>query len=733
MEEKEKLQKEYLQLAALYFPKLEETPYHTIEEQYHDWMQFADMLCSMQILIKENGLEESLRRIGTVYQDEELMRAIEPKPFSPNTGQEPVILGIFQMLLKKGEAAAQEGIFLPFDVLRMLHEFTYPEIMAVVLSFLPDLNRKYERIYSVLQEEPSQSIRPTVGFVYDLCALFMPMQYEDVALLSDEDSYLGRFVFDRRFWGREDDSSLSKRLCLNQRIRDFLMGNRGAMGKLYPYARLIVGDEKPDPFIADRDRIAHVLKLMGGLLENNDRGVICLLGEKGTGKKFLLRTVAALTGQSFLSVEFPLLLHMSAPEREEILNDIICKCMIEGLHLHLDHVRYSDSEQTTAGEILSLLSKYVMLMFLSTEQENLEAAAGTAAEQVWLFVQLERPCAAMQKRFWQYFSDKKGLSFEKDLDLDAVVSKYSLTPRAIEQITQQLVIEDIPLIPESVLSDKIREKCKVDFGSKARRLQTGFTWEDIQLNQESETELKKILAYAKHRSVVYEDYGFGKKMPYGRGFSVLLYGPPGTGKTMAANVLANELKLDIYRIDLSQIGSKYIGETEKNLAAIFDTGKHANAILFFDEADALFTKRTEVGSSNDKYANAEVAYLLQKIEEYDGISFLATNNLNNFDMAFRRRITFIVPMNLPDAQIRQRLWENVFPKELPKEAIDFTNIAQVGEMSGSSIKAAAVQAAYRVAWEKRALTKMDVVDAIDGEYKKNGALSIRQELLYGKM
>lgn len=725
--------KEYVKLTELYFPNLTQEPYTMMEEQYHDWMQFVDMLCSMQLLIKENGLEESFQRIGTVYQDEELMRALEPRPFQAEKTFSKEVLAVFQTLLKKGRAAAKEGIFLPFDVLCGLQEFTYPEIMALVLSFLPDLNRKYERIYTILQEEMQPSVRPTVGFVYDLCSLFMPMQYEDAALISDEDSYLGRFVFDRRYAGKEDGSALSRRLCLQPRIRDFLLGDHGKMGRLYPYARLLAGDKKPDTFIADRDRTAHVLKLMGGLLENNDRGVICLQGEGGTGKKFLLQTVASLTGQSFLSVEFPLLLHMSASEREEILNDIICKCMIEGLHLHLDHVSYHENEKTAVGEILSFLGKYIILMFLSTEQEDIEAAAGVMTGWVWLPVKIERPCAAMQKRFWQHFLSRRGLVLSEELSLDELVSKYSLTPHVIEQITEQLVIEDIRTVEESTLSDLIREKCKVDFGSRAKRLQTGFTWEDIQLNQESETELKKILAYAKHRSVVYEDYGFGKKMPYGRGFSVLLYGPPGTGKTMAANVLANELKLDIYRIDLSQIGSKYIGETEKNLAAIFDTGKHANAILFFDEADALFSKRTEIGSSNDKHANAEVAYLLQKIEEYDGISFLATNNLNNFDMAFRRRLTFIVPMNLPDAQIRQRLWESVFPSELPKEQIDFTNIAQVGEMSGSSIKAAALQAAYRSAWEKRPMTKSDVIDAIDGEYKKNGALSIRQDLIYGKL
>ncbi len=723
-------EKEYLQLADLYFHNLEDTPYHSIEEQYHDWMQFVDMLCSMEILIKENSLEQSFHRIGTVFQDEALMRALEPQPFHANTGVEAVILGIFQRLLKKGERAAEEGIFLPFDVLRMLHEFTYPEIMAVVLSFMPDLNRKYERIYTVLQEEPAQSIRPTVGFVYDMCSLFMPMQYEDIALLSDEDSYLGKFVFDRKFQGKEDDSSLSKRLCLNRRIRDFLMGNPGKMGRLYPYAQILTGEEGESELLAGEENAARILELMAGLLSQEKRGVILLSGEQGTGKKFLLRYLGGQIGQSILSIDLPLILELDYHDREEILYDAISKCMIEGLYLHLDHVLYDEKNKKAVQEVLALLQKYITLLFLSSEQEEVTEAV---TQSICFNVEFQRPSAGLQKEFWEYFRREKELNFVPELDLDVIVSKYSLTPRVISQITDQLSLNGQEEIDEELLSDAIRKECKVDFGNKAKRLQTGFTWEDMELNQESEQELKRIISYAKNRAVVYEKYGFGKKMPYGRGFSVLLYGPPGTGKTMAATVLANELKLDIYRIDLSQIGSKYIGETEKNLSAIFETGKHANAILFFDEADALFTKRTEVSSSNDRYANAEIAYLLQKIEEYDGISFLATNNLNNFDAAFRRRITFIVPMNLPDAEIRQRLWGKVFPEEMPKDAIDFTIISRQAELSGSSIKSAALQAAYLAASEKRAVTRMDVVDAIDREYKKNGALSIRQELIRGKL
>ena len=716
-------------LAELYFPNLDDKPYLYMEEQYHDWMQFVDMLCCMQIVIKENSMDESFQRIGTVYKDEDLMKALEPRPFQASKNWSERVLGIFQTLLKKGENAAQEGRFFPFDMLRMLQEFTYPEIMAVILSFMPDLNRKYERIYTILQEEAPESFRPTVGFVYDICSLFMPMQYEDVALIANEDSYLGRFVFDNSY-GRSDASSLSKRLCLNYRIRDFLMGNPGKMGKLYPYAEILTGYEGMKILIIGEDKPAQIMNLMEGILVEGMRGAICLLGERGLGKKHLLRFVAGRMGQDILSVEFPLIMNMNYEERMEILQDIICKCMIEGLHLHLNHVAYSEQEKKCAQEIFSYLKKHIMLLFISTSQEDVEELM---SDITFCTVKMERPSASLQKEFWKHFLEEQKIALAEDLNLDVIVSKYSLTPHTMNQIVEQLAVEGMESIGEEYLSEKIREKSIVNFGSKAKRLQTSFTWDDIELNEESEKELKKIAAYAKNRSVVYEDYGFGKKMPYGRGFSVLLYGPPGTGKTMAANVLANELKLDIYRIDLSQINSKYIGETEKNLSAIFETGKHANAILFFDEADALFTKRTEVSSSNDRHSNAEIAYLLQKIEEYDGISFLATNNLNNFDAAFRRRITFIVPMNLPGAEIRQRLWEKIFPEELPKEKIDFKNIAENGEMSGSNIKAAALQAAYRAAWEKRPVSKLDVVDAIDAEYRKNGALSIRQQLIHGKM
>lgn len=171
--------------------------------------------------------------------------------------------------------------------------------------------------------------------------------------------------------------------------------------------------------------------------------------------------------------------------------------------------------------------------------------------------------------------------------------------------------------------------------------------------------------HIKYKNKVNGEWGFDKKLPYGKGLSVLFYGPPGTGKTMAAQVIANELGLELYKVDLSQMVSKYIGETEKNLSELFNEAQYSNAILFFDEADALFSKRTEVSDSKDKYSNVETSYLLQKIEEYEGIAILASNYLVNFDDAFKRRIKFIINFQMPGPEMRYKLWRKMFPKEAP--------------------------------------------------------------------
>jgi SpoVK/Ycf46/Vps4 family AAA+-type ATPase len=225
---------------------------------------------------------------------------------------------------------------------------------------------------------------------------------------------------------------------------------------------------------------------------------------------------------------------------------------------------------------------------------------------------------------------------------------------------------------------------------------------------------------------VYEEWGFGKRLSRGRGISALFTGPPGTGKTMAAEILAGHLALDLYRIDLSSVVSKYIGETEKNLRKVFDAAERGGAILFFDEADALFGKRTEVKDSHDRHANVEINYLLQRMEEYGGLAILATNRKSDLDPAFLRRIRFLVAFPFPTIDDRRRIWQTVFPPDTPLGPLDYDALARL-EVAGGNIRNIAVNAAFLAAADDEAVTMEDVMRAARHEYRKIDKLPGRAE------
>jgi SpoVK/Ycf46/Vps4 family AAA+-type ATPase len=222
---------------------------------------------------------------------------------------------------------------------------------------------------------------------------------------------------------------------------------------------------------------------------------------------------------------------------------------------------------------------------------------------------------------------------------------------------------------------------------------------------------------------VYSDWGFEKKLSLGKGLNVLFSGPSGTGKTMAAEIVAHELQLDLYKIDLSTIVSKYIGETEKNLNRIFKEGQASNAILFFDEADAIFGKRSEVKDAHDRYANIEIAYLLQKMEEYDGMVVLATNFRKNIDDAFSRRMHFTLDFPVPDELDRKRIWLNIFPGNAPLDKdIDFDFLARQFQITGGNIKNIALGAAFLAAQNGNLINMKNIIRATKREYQKMGKL-----------
>ena len=251
----------------------------------------------------------------------------------------------------------------------------------------------------------------------------------------------------------------------------------------------------------------------------------------------------------------------------------------------------------------------------------------------------------------------------------------------------------------------------------AQRIEPAATWDDLVLPTMQQRILREIAVHVRQRLTVYETWGFASKGARGLGISALFAGLSGTGKTMAAEVLANELRLELYRIDLSSVVSKYIGETEKNLRRVFDAAEKGGAILLFDEADALFGKRSEVKDSHDRYANIEVSYLLQRMEAYRGLAILTTNLKNALDTAFLRRLRFIIQFPFPDATQRAEIWRRIFPADTPTEGLDVEKLAQLN-IAGGNIRNIALYAAFLAAEAKESVNMSHLLRAAQVEFVK---------------
>lgn len=271
--------------------------------------------------------------------------------------------------------------------------------------------------------------------------------------------------------------------------------------------------------------------------------------------------------------------------------------------------------------------------------------------------------------------------------------------------------------------DALRRRVHHALDAVAEPVHTTLTWADVVLPDDIREALEEIRAQARHRSRVFDEWGFRRKMSYGRGLACLFSGPPGTGKTMMAGILANDLGRALYRVDLSRVVSKWVGETEKNLARVFDEAERAQVILFFDEADSLFSTRTEVKGANDRFANMEVNYLLQRMEQFDGMSILTTNFERSLDEAFKRRLRFRLHFPLPEAEQRTELWQRMVPAEMPTEdGIRWDHFGKKYKIAGGNIKNAVLRAAFYAA-EGDGILTFDLLDkAAEAERRELGRL-----------
>ena len=281
------------------------------------------------------------------------------------------------------------------------------------------------------------------------------------------------------------------------------------------------------------------------------------------------------------------------------------------------------------------------------------------------------------------------------------------------------VLSELPRTdsPATLVWDTCRSQARTQLADLAQRIEPVATWDDLVLPEQQRQILHDIARQVRERTTVYERWGFASKGARGLGITALFAGPSGTGKTMAAEVLANELRLDLYCIDLSSVVSKYIGETEKNLRRVFDAAEEGGAILLFDEADALFGKRTEVKDSHDRYANIEVSYLLQRMEAYRGLAILTSNMKSGLDTAFMRRLRFVVQFPFPDPVQRAEIWRRVFPGATPLNGLDHAKLARLN-VAGGNIRAIALNAAFIAAGSDQPVSMKHLLRAATAEYVK---------------
>jgi SpoVK/Ycf46/Vps4 family AAA+-type ATPase len=596
----------------------------------------------------------------------------------------------------------------------------------ILLGLLPEVDLRHQKLFAYLNNDINRKI-PTV----------------DIALQCFQNTFdeeiTGRWAFSsdstlitNHLIQMEEDSLASLRPLLargfktDERVVSHLLGSDSVDALLLAHTRLIEPAVTLDELMLDEEQKSAIRQLSSQLYRNSPI-FIYLEGPQGIGKKTVAQALCQTLSISVLVVDVENLLAVDGSLeylvdlafRESGLQDSAI------LWDHFDHLLTEErSNRILRNKIMRQAQIHGRPVFATgiTEWQSNDMPQSLQ----FLRVPLDIPSYAVRQRVWQVCLNGHDADISGS-ELDEITDKFCLTPGQ----TREAVLwarNQKTLRGETRLSlHDLYAACRATSNHRLRnlmqRVQTRFTLEDIILPRDQMAQLSEIIGCAQYRHTVYEDWNFTQKTTLGKGLNVLFTGPSGTGKTMAASIVANELGLDMYKTDLSSIVSKYIGETEKNLDRMFTEARNSNSILFFDEADALFGKRSEVRDSHDRYANIETAYLLQKMEEYDGTAILATNLGKNLDDAFKRRMQFSIEFPMPEEADRHRIWQHVFPAEAPLAAdVDLLFMARQFSLSGGSIRNIALASAFLAASDDGCITMRHLVLATRREYQKIGRL-----------
>lgn len=617
------------------------------------------------------------------------------------------------------------------------------ELDALLVCLAPALDLRYERLYSYLQDDVTRK-RPTVNLILDLLAEAGPTRLLRLAHFADHAPLFNYYLLQREVEsGPDKPSLLNQPLSADETIVAWLLGRYQPNADLGAHARLLMSaSASPNnrlPAGPLWSELSHLAELGAG-----DPPVIVFYGPDRVCQEEAAMTLAAQSGRSLLMVDLAAVIKMDlSPQR--------------ALHLALRDARLTGALAYLSGwdaclapeghlppELLAELCAYPDEVIVAGQTQW--QAEGIERNRFLYWLEFPIPTYLHRLELWQYFvknssqiSDASsqipvassqpavGGDAESPIDLDTLAGQFALTTGQIRDAVASA--RDIAVqrgdaamqLPDLFASARAYSNPRL--AALARKITPRYDWPDLILPPDQLAILQEMVASVRGRPLVLDQWGVGRKLASSAAVMALFAGDPGTGKTMAAEVMAAELGLDMYKIDLSTVISKYIGETEKNLERIFSEAESSNAILFFDEADSIFGKRSEVKDAHDRYANIEISYLLQRMEAYDGVTILATNLRANLDDAFTRRLQFLVDFPFPDADYRLRIWQTLFPPDVPHEPqLDFTFLANRFKLAGGNIRNIIVGATYLAAADGGQVTMNHLLHSTRREMQKMGRL-----------
>jgi hypothetical protein len=609
--------------------------------------------------------------------------------------------------------------------LSSLFQLERVEELCLLLCLAPEIDPRYSRVFAFLQDDVTRK-QPSI----ELALRIFCSDIEEALVTRNIFSSASALFRNRLIqFAQPSDKFLplpQRTLKLDDRIAAFLLHTPQIDECLSNWVEIILPSSPAPSTTLPDEIIKRTLNLVESSFSGNGpfpRPLIHVYGKQGAGRRLLATIASKHVGLPLLVADV-----RRMPNGETSDLDPLWRLCREGLLLpsvilveNFDDL-LQDGKHRELSSLLEAAHYFSPATFLSGSQRW----RSQNPKQFYLSLECPLPDATSRIDFWRQHLHDKSKEFQ-EADLVELSSKFNFTAGQINQTVRtaehnaywerRSVKELTPIL----VNEAARGIAAPRLGGLARKVDTPFTWSDIVLPEGQMTQLREIATHAKRSQIVFEGWGFARTFAYGRGIAALFEGQSGTGKTMAASIIGHALGLDVYQIDLSCVVSKYIGETEKNLSLIFSEAQDSNAVLFFDEADALFGKRSEVKDAHDRYANIETAYLLQRMEEYSGIVILATNMKQNLDEAFVRRMRFIIHFPFPNDDDRERIWHKVFPTNAPLgDDVNFRWLSRKLKIAGGNIKNISLRAAF-LALERNGQIGMDcVVEAAKRESEKIG-------------